>query len=77
MTPTMKEMLADIADGSDPNLIAQIARVMGKQAEHRAARTILALLRHGMLQFANKGGLEISDQGRAAAAKIKHTKEQP
>lgn len=67
MTKPQKEMLAEIAAGSDPNMFAQLARVMGKRAANLAARTLLALLKQGMLKHRN--GLEISDLGRVTAAK--------
>lgn len=69
MTPKMRKMLASIADGADVNLIAQLARVMGKREEHVTARTVLALLKRKMLQHSKTGGLEISDLGRATAKK--------
>jgi hypothetical protein len=67
MTKTQKEMLREIAAGSDPNMIAQVAHVMGARAASNASRTLLALFKQGMLKRGN--GLEISDLGRVTAAK--------
>ncbi len=72
MTKPQKEMLAEIATGLDPNMIAQVAQVMGKRTANHTARTLLALLKQGMLKHGN--GLEISDLGRATAAKQAHVK---
>lgn len=69
MTPQQREMLGSIADGADPNLIAQVARISGKKEENRYARTMMALYRKGLLQIAKTGGLEISEAGRAAAGR--------
>lgn len=74
MTQNMKEMLASIADGSDPNLLASLSRAAGKKEENKVAKTMMALFRNGLLQIAKGGGLEISDKGRAAAEKIKRAK---
>ena len=67
MTPNMKTMLIEIADGGDPNLIASLARMSGKKEENRVAKTMMALFRNGLLQIAKGGGLEISDKGRDSA----------
>lgn len=69
MTPKQHQMLADIATGSDPNLIAQIAGAFGGRQERDTARTLMALFRKGMLRIAKGGGLEISEAGRQAVSK--------
>lgn len=70
MTEPQKKLLAEIADGADVNLIAQLARLSGdKRAERRTAQTILALLKQKMLKTASSGGLEISPLGLETAAK--------
>lgn len=71
MTKTQKEMLAEIAAGADPNMLAQLARFASKREGSNVARTMLALFRAGMLQVAKGSGLEISEAGRKAAAKIR------
>lgn len=71
MTKPQKKMLLEIAAGADPNLMAQIARVQGGRAEARLARTMLSLYRLGHLKIRTTGGLEISDTGKAYAAKHK------
>lgn len=67
LTPTMKKMLIEIDKGADPNIMVQIAKVLGKRQERACAQTLLALLRRGALQIAKGGGLEISQEGRHAA----------
>lgn len=70
MTSKQKQMLLDIAGGTDPNDLAQVARLLGGKHEHAHARTMLALYRAGMLRIRDGGGLEITDAGRAKAAKL-------
>ncbi len=70
MTKTQKKLLAEIASGTDVNLLAQLVRMQGdKREERRVAQTILALLKRKMLQFAKGGGLEISALGLETAKK--------
>ncbi len=67
MTPTMKKMLRTLADSAGVNA----ACIEINSTNRAAARTIMALYKLGMLQIAEAGGLELSDKGRAAAAKVK------
>jgi hypothetical protein len=64
----MKAMLADISAGADPNVIAQLAIVIGGRHAHTTTLAILALFRLGYLQTAKAGGLEISKRGREVAS---------
>ncbi len=68
LTKSMRGMLVEFARGADVNLTAQLAQLAGRRQEQAAARTILALLKAGMLQHSKSGGLEISDAGRALVA---------
>lgn len=76
MTAKQKAMLLEFAAGVDVNLTSQIARLAGKREENSTARTILALLRHGMLRLSRGGGLEVSQKGRDWANRIR-AKESP
>ena len=72
MTATMRSMLQEIAKGADPNVIAQMSRLMGKRQANSTARTLLALYTKGYLQLRQEGGLEISAEGlRACSNKSK------
>ncbi len=71
LSKPQKKMLLEISGGVDPNVWCQIVQVGGGRRMHEFARTMLSLHRLGMLQFASKGGLEISAKGRAAAEKLK------
>lgn len=76
VTKRQKDMLAEIAEGTDVNMIVQCARLVSKSEEHQAAKTILALFKQKMLQCAKGGGLEISTKGsefHARALVIKST----
>lgn len=64
LTPAMREALSEIARGVDPNMMADLARFMGKRQEKQCAKTLLGLLGHGLLQMRQGGGLEISALGR-------------
>lgn len=67
LTPAMREMLSQIARGADPNVMAQVARIMGRREENQCARTLLGLKARGLLQFRQGGGLEISPLGTEVA----------
>ena len=66
MTPKMKQLLRDLADGADPNLYMQIMRFAGKRREKSTAQTMLALYDRGYLVRVPGHGLQVSDAGRAA-----------
>jgi hypothetical protein len=70
MTKNQKKLLKDFSLGTDVNMYAQVSIALGKKQANSAAKTIMSLLRLGMLQSAKSGGFEISDRGRAAAEKI-------
>lgn len=67
LTAAMKKMLIEIDKGTDPNIMAQVTQIMGKRQALACSRTLLALYRRGALRIAKGGGLEITDEGRAAA----------
>lgn len=72
MTPAMKEMLGEIARGTDPSLITQVSQLMGGRRASTTARTLLALYKRGYLQLRKGGGMEISEKGRQAYEKMSH-----
>jgi hypothetical protein len=69
MTKNMNDLIIKIARGVDVNTYAQLSAIISKREGAVAARTIVALYKAKMLQVASSGGLEISEAGRAYAAK--------